>query len=95
MSAVYESALAQEESALDLAVAAGALVRCDVCGEVWNHGGDPVAAYKLGNWKLSQASSDTAAFDSDERREMTDAVKDAIEMAPDQCECRRKMARDD
>ena len=68
--------------AIETAVAAGVLRRCEFHEDtVWDPGGDPTDAYKLANYRLSRSGS----VDSRSRREMTDAIKDAIEQSGDGC----------
>lgn len=95
MSAVYEATESQAEAATAIAVAAGVLAECGICGEVWNHqGGDPVDAYKLGNSLISANSPLTRCYGGD-RRAMTDSIGPAIERAGEFCECRQRMNKDD
>ena len=70
---------AQFAEATRIAVRAGALARCDFHPDmVWDAGGDHTQAYMLGN-ALFTAGELQVSFES--RRELTDAIKEAIEQA--------------
>lgn len=69
--------------AIDIALTAKALRTCDFHGDVLLEGnGDVEYAYRVGNKKFS-AGELKGIFAS--RRDMTDAVKAAIEDAVDEC----------
>jgi hypothetical protein len=66
----------------EIAVQAGVLLKCEYHEEVYDPlGGDIESAYKLANYKFSRGEIST--FDN--RREMTDAIKEVVEKAAMQC----------
>jgi hypothetical protein len=72
----------QYMEAEEIAVQAGVLEKCELHEEVYDPlGGDLEAAYKLGNYKFSRG--EVSSFD--DRREMTDAIKDVVEQAAMEC----------
>ena len=82
----------QRSSAVDLAVEAGVLERCEHHGIAFEGGVDTESAYKLANGRFTTGAL-TELFD--DRREMTDAIKLAIEEAPAECyECARAFGDD-
>jgi Bacteriophage lambda ea8.5-related domain len=62
--------------ATDIAVEAGVLSRCEFHDTVLDNETEPTDAYKLANWKFSHGKL-RDAFET--RREMTDAVQEAIQ----------------
>ena len=79
--------------ATGIAVDAGVLERCEFHSEiVWDLSGDREDAYKLGNARFSKGEL-LNHFES--RRELTDAIKDAIEQSGmDGCPRCAKMLED-
>jgi hypothetical protein len=83
---------AQRTKGTDLAVAAGVLEVCEYHGIAFESGSEAEEAYKLGNAKFS-AGEFSGIFET--RREMTDAIKEAIDDAPVECyECERAFGDD-
>lgn len=79
----------QHSVAVEIAIEAGVLARCEYHDEVYDTlSGDNTPAYKLGNHKLS-AGKLGGVFSSP--REMTDAVKAAVENAGMECYSCAKM----
>ncbi|HGG8930515.1 hypothetical protein INF61_16125 [Enterobacter cloacae complex sp. P18RS] len=83
--------------ATDIAISAGVLERCERCDATVYQGSEDIEeAYKLGNTKFSKGEFGNL-FSS--RREMTDAIKAAVESgdhAEDCCHyCSDKMRDDD
>ena len=83
----------QEEllyEAADIAVEAGVLRRCKYHPDiVWDNHGDRSDAYKLGNARFSRGE----VGDFRSRRELTDAIKNAIEQSGDECYlCAKRLA---
>ena len=73
----------QRMVATQIAIEAGVLKRCEFHGEVYDPlAGDNTPAYKLGNYKLSKGELG-GVFSSS--REMTDAIKAAVEEAAMEC----------
>src|SRR5713101_4665392 len=68
----------ERDAALDIAIDAGALTRCDFDHDAIGGTGDRVAAYKHGNVLISQRDRSVALFGGD-RRAMTDAVKKVMD----------------
>jgi hypothetical protein len=67
----------QRDVAIRIAIQAGALKRCDNHADcVFEGGSDPQGAYKLGNAKFTAGELKNIF---DERTEMTDCIKKAIE----------------
>ena len=67
----------QRDVAISIAIQAGALKRCEYHSDcVFDGGSDPQGAYKLGNAKFTSGEL-KGTFD--ERTEMTDCIKKAIE----------------
>ena len=67
----------QRDEAIDIAVKAGVLERCDLHWEiVWDAFGDPSEAYKIANARFTAGELHTE-FKS--RRELTDVIKEVIE----------------
>ena len=65
--------------ARDIAVEAGVLLRCEYHPDfVWEHGADNEDAYKLANARFTRGEILTPC---NSRRELTDAIKNAIEEA--------------
>ena len=83
----------QIEEATDIAVKAGVLSRCEYHPEiVWDNFGDHEDAYKIGNARFTAGELQTR-FES--RRELTNAIKAAIEEAGmDGCPICAKMLAD-
>jgi hypothetical protein len=79
----------QRRIATEIAIEAGVLVSCEYHEEVYDaFSGDETPAYKLGNYKLSNGKLG-GVFSSP--REMTDAIKAAIEDAGMECYSCAKM----
>ncbi len=73
----------QRQVATEIAIDAKVLVRCPYHGEVYDaDAGGNEPAYKLGNYRLSHGQLGTVFSSS---REMTDAVKAAVEDAGIEC----------
>ena len=72
----------QRLEAVEIAVAAGALKRCEFHDEAYDHGGDREAAYRVAS---ARYRDDELRCHYSSRLELTDAVKEAIESAPDSC----------
>lgn len=71
--------------ATEIAIEAGVLERCEFCEATVFQGGEDVEeAYKLGNTQFSQGEL-VGVFAS--RREMTDAIKAAVESSDHAAEC--------
>lgn len=69
----------QMAEATDIAVKAGVLERCEFHPEfVWDIHGDREEAYKIGNARFTAGELQAEFHD---RRELTDAIKDAIEQS--------------
>lgn len=81
------------DEATGIAVAAGVLGQCEWHPEiVWDLFGDREDAYKLGNARFSRGEL-SSHFES--RRELTDAIKNAIEQSGmDGCPLCAKMLED-
>lgn len=82
--AKHEMMKAEErnELALSIAARAGVLDYCDHHGVYSQAGGDVEDAYKLGNTLFTSGELGDQ-FDS--RREMTDAIKEAVESCAGEC----------
>lgn len=90
-----ENQEAQTRAAEEICVRADALQRCEVCDTIWDDGGgDPDEACALGLELLSREDALVDAFDGDESV-LRAAIIDAKTQAPDECECARKMNKDD
>lgn len=72
----------QERIATGIAIKAGCLRVCEFHGEAFIGAEDRTPAYMLGNSRFT-AGKLTEIFDS--RTELSDAIKAAIEDAPDEC----------
>ena len=84
----------QRNTALRIAVQAGALKICGYHGDcVFDGGSDPQGAYKLGNFRFSAGELE-GTFES--RTEMCDTIKSVIEehWAIDKCPRCEKMLED-
>ena len=77
------------QEGLEIAADAGSLGKCLLHDAVYDHGGDHAEAYKLGN---SRYTKDTLKNDYESRRQLTDAIKDAIDSAPIVCPICDKLA---
>lgn len=72
----------QHRVAEQIAIEARVLKVCQFHEEVYQSEFDGTPAYRLGNYKFTKGEL-TGTFD--DRREMTDAIKAAIENAGDEC----------
>ncbi len=72
----------QHRVAQQIAIEADVLKVCEFHEEVYQSEFDGTAAYKLGNYKFTEGKL-TGTFG--DRKEMTDAIKRAIENAGDEC----------
>jgi hypothetical protein len=82
----------QQSIAVNIAVEAGVLERCEYHGIAVEAGVDPDPAYELANARFTSGAL-TGVFD--DRHEMNDAIKSAIEDAPDECyECEHAFGDD-
>ncbi|HBT0399322.1 TPA: hypothetical protein MA053_002474 [Klebsiella pneumoniae] len=71
--------------ATNIAIEAGVLERCEYCEATVFQGDEDIEeAYKLGNTQFSKGKFE-GFFES--RREMTDAIKDAVESGDHAAEC--------
>jgi hypothetical protein len=75
---MMEDAEAKRAAAIEIAIEAGALKRCEYHDDVYEGSRDFEAAYRLGNTKFSRGEA--GAFEN--RREMTDYIKEVIEDHP-------------
>ena len=93
MKRLMEQQEEQQRVATRIAIEAGVLKRCDLHIEVYDSGElDHSPAYKLGNYKLSHGELGDLFSGS---REMTDAVKRAIEDAAAECHYCAKVHAED
>ena len=77
----------QEHVAKRITIDAGAIHFCELPGSTFEGVEEPVAAYKLGNSRLSAGKLGETFASS---REMTDLIKQVIEEQPERCpECVR------
>jgi hypothetical protein len=89
---MLENQESQERDAIAIAVAGGALSPCELHSEIMiNNWVDPADAYKIGNARYT-AGELTAEYSS--RRELTDAIKEAIDDSVDSCPLCDKMLAD-
>jgi hypothetical protein len=72
----------RERTAIDIAVKAGAIKRCEFHGEVLEASGDHVYAYRVGNSMMTRGELN-GVFDSPQQ--MAGAVKAAIDGAGLEC----------
>lgn len=90
-----ENQEAQARAAEKVCVRAEALQQCEVCETIWDDGGgDADEAFALGLKLMSREDGLVDVFDGDETT-LRAAIDDAIAQAPDECECSRKMNKDD
>lgn len=82
----------QVKVATQIALEAGVLQRCPYHETILDSGEDIEGAYRLGN---ARYSAGTYAKDFSDRREMTDAIKKAVEDRSDECFQCAKGAADD
>lgn len=74
----------RQQAATEIAIDSGAIERCEVHDDILLKGNVEIeAAYKLGNARYSAGDMD-GVFSS--RREMTDYIQSAVELADLRCE---------
>lgn len=85
----------QFEGAVEaIALRAGCLTSCQVCGQTYSTGEDIVAAYKLGNRLITNNDPLTEVFGGD-RKAMTDALESLRSEYMDFCTyCTKKAEQD-
>jgi len=75
----------RREAATHIALKAKLLKICEVHEEIFSAGEfDYTPGYKLGNSMITKGEF-PGVFDTDDRSEMTEAVKRVVELAPDEC----------
>ncbi|CAM2822028.1 hypothetical protein [Vibrio neptunius] len=80
----WEHQEAKRQAATQIAIESGALRECEVHDDILLEGSSDIEeAYKLGNFKFTQGQLN-GVFDS--RKEMTDLILEAKELANYQCE---------
>jgi hypothetical protein len=85
----------ERETAVEIAIRAGVLARCEIDQDVVPGSLDDEAAYKLGNYLITQDDPSVAVFGGD-RRAMTDAIKFVIgEHSMAECWHRAVLAKND
>jgi hypothetical protein len=72
----------------EVAIRAGHLARCPNCGTTY----DPltcrqVEAYRLANALISQGHELVGGLGDEDRRRLTDAIKDIAQQFPNRCRC--------
>jgi len=98
MSATKDQLATQEqmqEAATEVAIRAGLLERCEYCEEVYDPmTNDVEAAYKLGNYLITNNDAVVDVFEGD-RRTLTDYLKDITTNYGDTCHCKYVAQKND